>query len=253
MATDASSPRLPLEARPVDACCDHDAAAVQSRQSGIRRDVLNQRVRLLVAATITYNVVEGIVAITAGQHRRINRADRTWSRFSDRGRLGGHGRLAVLHYTIPRHVNGARCGSSRARSSRSPPTSSVESFRALLGSGEPRRVEGGDRARLVVAADHAVPLVPRNARPVTSWARPAPSPTRSRPCYARTSRRCCSSVSLVHSLFGWSWADPIAGLVIATVALKEGRGAWKGDTCCAPGTTEYAPPVPATAEIRDSN
>jgi divalent metal cation (Fe/Co/Zn/Cd) transporter len=39
---------------------------------------------------------------------------------------------------------------------------------------------------------------------------------------------------LVNSLFGWSWADPIAGLVIAAVALKEGREAWKGDTCCAP-------------------
>ena len=31
-----------------------------------RRDVLRRRVRLLVAATITYNVVEATVAITAG-------------------------------------------------------------------------------------------------------------------------------------------------------------------------------------------
>jgi divalent metal cation (Fe/Co/Zn/Cd) transporter len=31
---------------------------------------------------------------------------------------------------------------------------------------------------------------------------------------------------------GWSWADPLAGLVIAAVALKEGRAAWKGDVCC---------------------
>jgi hypothetical protein len=36
----------------------------------------------------------------------------------------------------------------------------------------------------------------------------------------------------LNSLFGWSWADPLAGLVIATVAAKEGRDAWKGDTCC---------------------
>ena len=36
----------------------------------------------------------------------------------------------------------------------------------------------------------------------------------------------------LNSLFGWSWADPIAGLVIAAVALKEGRDAWKGDACC---------------------
>ncbi|MFC4056093.1 cation transporter [Actinomadura syzygii] len=36
----------------------------------------------------------------------------------------------------------------------------------------------------------------------------------------------------VNSLFGWSWADPIAALVIAAVAVKEGREAWCGDACC---------------------
>jgi len=39
---------------------------------------------------------------------------------------------------------------------------------------------------------------------------------------------------VVNSLFGWSWADPIAGLVITAVALKEDRDAWNGDACCAP-------------------
>jgi hypothetical protein len=38
----------------------------------------------------------------------------------------------------------------------------------------------------------------------------------------------------VNSLFGWWWADPAAALVIAAVAVKEGREAWRGDTCCAP-------------------
>ena len=37
---------------------------------------------------------------------------------------------------------------------------------------------------------------------------------------------------LLNSLFGWSWADPIAALVIAGIAVKEGLNAWKGDTCC---------------------
>ena len=32
---------------------------------------------------------------------------------------------------------------------------------------------------------------------------------------------------VLNSLFGWSWADPIAGLVIAAVAVKEGREAWR--------------------------
>ena len=36
----------------------------------------------------------------------------------------------------------------------------------------------------------------------------------------------------LNSLFGWSWADPVAALVIAGMAVKEGREAWKGDSCC---------------------
>jgi divalent metal cation (Fe/Co/Zn/Cd) transporter len=37
---------------------------------------------------------------------------------------------------------------------------------------------------------------------------------------------------LLNSLFGWSWADPIVALIIAAVAVKEGRDAWRGDHCC---------------------
>jgi divalent metal cation (Fe/Co/Zn/Cd) transporter len=31
---------------------------------------------------------------------------------------------------------------------------------------------------------------------------------------------------------GWSWADPLAALGIAALAVKEGREAWKGHDCC---------------------
>jgi hypothetical protein len=34
----------------------------------------------------------------------------------------------------------------------------------------------------------------------------------------------------LNALFGWSWADPVAGLV-AGAAVREGRNAWKGDLC----------------------
>jgi divalent metal cation (Fe/Co/Zn/Cd) transporter len=33
---------------------------------------------------------------------------------------------------------------------------------------------------------------------------------------------------------GWGWADPIAGLVIAAVAVREGVEAWRGEGCCTP-------------------
>jgi divalent metal cation (Fe/Co/Zn/Cd) transporter len=35
-----------------------------------------------------------------------------------------------------------------------------------------------------------------------------------------------------NAAFGWWWADPLAALVIAAVALREGREAWRGDSCC---------------------
>jgi divalent metal cation (Fe/Co/Zn/Cd) transporter len=34
-----------------------------------------------------------------------------------------------------------------------------------------------------------------------------------------------------NALLGWWWADPITALVIAAVALREGRESWKGDSC----------------------
>lgn len=40
------------------------------------------------------------------------------------------------------------------------------------------------------------------------------------------------------ALIGWSWADPLAALVIAAVAVREGREAWRGDTCACGPTSE---------------
>ncbi|MGN6575303.1 MAG: hypothetical protein ACTHKG_06425, partial [Nocardioides sp.] len=51
----------------------------------------------------------------------------------------------------------------------------------------------------------------------------------------------CTNLSAVllaglhhNAAVGLWWADPIAGLVIAAVAVKEGREAWRGDNCCPP-------------------
>jgi divalent metal cation (Fe/Co/Zn/Cd) transporter len=35
-----------------------------------------------------------------------------------------------------------------------------------------------------------------------------------------------------NALAGWWWADPLAALIIAAVALKEGRESWRGEGCC---------------------
>ena len=40
---------------------------------------------------------------------------------------------------------------------------------------------------------------------------------------------------LLNATLGWGWADPIAGLIIAAVAVREGVEAWKGEGCaCGP-------------------
>lgn len=40
---------------------------------------------------------------------------------------------------------------------------------------------------------------------------------------------------LLNATLGWAWADPLAGLVIAAVAVREGLEAWRGEGCaCGP-------------------
>jgi divalent metal cation (Fe/Co/Zn/Cd) transporter len=38
---------------------------------------------------------------------------------------------------------------------------------------------------------------------------------------------------VLNASVGWWWADPVAALGIALLALHEGREAWRGDACCA--------------------
>ena len=35
-----------------------------------------------------------------------------------------------------------------------------------------------------------------------------------------------------NAAFGWWWADPVTALLIAAVAVNEGREAWRGESCC---------------------
>lgn len=37
---------------------------------------------------------------------------------------------------------------------------------------------------------------------------------------------------LLNATVGWWWADPLAALVIAALAVREGVQAWRGDGCC---------------------
>lgn len=53
---------------------------------------------------------------------------------------------------------------------------------------------------------------------------------------------------VLNSTLGWSWADPIAGLIIAAVAVREGIEAWKGEGCCAPISQGATTTIPTNAD-----
>jgi hypothetical protein len=55
-----------------------------------------------------------------------------------------------------------------------------------------------------------------------------------------------------NALFGLWWLDPAAALVIAAVAVKEGREAWRGEGCCVPHADAGAtPPDACDGECRE--
>jgi divalent metal cation (Fe/Co/Zn/Cd) transporter len=45
---------------------------------------------------------------------------------------------------------------------------------------------------------------------------------------------------LGYAMLGWIWIDPIAGFVIAVFALKEGREAWEGELVCENSNSLFA-------------
>jgi divalent metal cation (Fe/Co/Zn/Cd) transporter len=196
-----------------------------------RRAVLARRVRLLVAATITYNVIEAAVALTAGT-------------LASSTALIGFGLDSIIEVSSAAAVAWQFAGrdpQSREKIALRVIAVSffalaayvtVESVRALVGGTEARHSSIG----LVLAALSLLVM------PVLSYAqRRAGRELGSRSAVADSKQTLlCTYLSAVllvglavNSLFGWSWADPIVALVIAAVAVKEGRDAWRGDTCCA--------------------
>lgn len=197
-----------------------------------RRDLLSRRIRLFVAATISYNVIEAIVAITEG------------ARVSSTA-LVGFGLDSVIEVSSAAAVAWQFAGRDpEAREKIAlriiafsffglATYVTVDAVRALLGAGEARHSTVG----IVLAALSLIVM------PVLSYAqRRAGRELGSLSAVADSKQTLlCTYLSAVllvglvlNSAFGWSWADPVAGLVIAGIAVREGVNAWRGDTCCVP-------------------
>ncbi|MFJ8585746.1 cation transporter [Streptomyces sp. NPDC093595] len=210
--------------------------------SPARREALARRIRLLVAATITYNVIEAIVALTAGT-------------IASSTALIGFGLDSIIEVSSAAAVAWQFSASDHAvREAREQRTLriiavsffalaayvTVDAVRALTSTGEAERSMPG----IVIAALSLAIM------PFLSYAqRKAGRELGSASAVADSKQTLlCTYLSavlllglLLNATLGWSWADPIAALVIAAIAVKEGRDAWRGKGCCAPTAT-----VPAT-------
>ncbi|MCG7579440.1 cation transporter [Mycolicibacterium sp. OfavD-34-C] len=196
-----------------------------------RRAVLTRRVRLLVAATITYNVVEAVIALAEGT--RVSSS-------------------ALVGFGLDSSVEVASAAAVAWQfSARDPETRekaalrfiafsffalaayvSVDAALSLAGVGEPQPTTIGialAAASLVIMP--ALSLTQRRAgRELNS--RSAVADSKQTLLCAYLSAVLLAGLVL-HSVLGWTWADPVAALGIAALAVREGVEAWRGDPCCA--------------------
>lgn len=191
---------------------------------------LGRRAQLLAATSVTYNLLEAVIAITAGliagsvalvgfgldsvvevssgliilwqfRHELPETRERRALRL-----------IALSFFVLAAYVT-------------------FESVRSVLGDAEPAPSPVG--IGLAIASLLVMPLLSfaqrRTGRQLGSAAVVADG----------TQTMLCTYLSgvllaglVVNATLGWSWADPLAGLVIAAVAVREGRQAWRGEGCC---------------------
>ncbi len=194
---------------------------------------LGRRAQVLAGASVTYNAVEAVIAVSAGVA-------------AGSVALVGFGLDSVVEVSSGLVVLWqfrSRLPESRERQALRLMAWSffalaayvtVESVRALASGSDPEASPVG--VGLAVASLVVMPFLSwaqrRTGRALGSNAVVADS----------TQTLLCTYLSavllvglLLDATLGWSWADPVAGLVIAAVAVREGVQARRGEGCCAPG------------------
>ncbi|WP_035776259.1 cation transporter [Arthrobacter sp. H5] len=202
-----------------------------------RQAILSRRIRLFVAATIIYNVIEAVVALAAG----------TIASSSALIAFGLDSIVEVLSAAAVAWQFAAPDPERRERTALRLIAFSffglalfvtIDALRGLFGAGQPDHSPVGITLAAVSLA----------VMPVLSWAqRRAGRELGSHSAVADSKQTLlCSYLSAVllvglvlNSTLGWAWADPLAALAIAAVAVKEGVAAWKGDSCCAPNAAVH--------------
>lgn len=192
-----------------------------------RRAVLHRRVRWIVGFTIAYNVIEAIVAITAGAiassaaligfgldsiievlsslavaWQFTRQHPERWEKVTVRA-------IAIAFFALAAYVT-------------------VDSILSLTGA------QNVDHSTLGIGIA-ALSLV---VMPALAWFERRTGTELGSASVIADSKQLllCVYLSgsvlvglLANSLFGWEWADSVAALVVAALAVREGIEAWKGD------------------------
>lgn len=194
-----------------------------------RRATLHRRIRLIVGFTIGYNVIEAVVAILAGSAASsaaligfgldssievLSAAAVAWQftrRDPERWEKPTLRVIAVAFFALAVYV--------------------VASSALSLFSGD--RPEHSTVGLVLTALSVVImPVVSFAERRAGLEVGSATAVADSKQTLICTYLSAAVLVGLaLNSLFGWWWADAVAGFVIAVFAVREGLEAWKGDAC----------------------
>lgn len=197
-----------------------------------RREVLQRRIRWIVAGTIAYNVLEAIVALIAGNT-------------ASSAALVGFGLDSIVEVLSAVAVAWQFASPEPEKREKIALKFIAISFfglalfvafdavRSLLGYQQAEHSTVG-----IVLAILSVSIMP-----AASWLERRTGYELGSASAVADSRQTliCSYLSaavllglVLNSWLGWSWADSLAALVIAGFAVREGLEAWRGDACKQP-------------------
>lgn len=192
-----------------------------------RRAMLHRRVRFIVGFTITYNVIEAIVAVWAGVLASsaaligfgldsvvevLSAAAITWQftrKDPERWETVTVKVIGIAFFALAAYV-------------------SIDAVLALVGQ------EGPDRSPLGLGIT-ALSLV---VMPLLAWIEVRTGRELGSKSVMADAKQLILCIYLsgavfiglvLDSLFGWWWADSVAALVVAVLAVREGLEAWRGD------------------------
>lgn len=201
-----------------------------------RRQQLGRRAQLLAAASVSYNLVEAVIAITAG----LVAGSIALVGFGLDSIVEVSSGLIILwqfRHPIPESRERQALRLMALGFFALAAYVTFESVRALAGGHSPDASPVGIALACVSLA----------VMPFLSWAqrRTGRSLGSNAVVADSTQTLLCTYLSavllaglLLNSSLGWTWADPIAGLVIAAVAVREGVQAWRGEGCaCGPASS----------------